>query len=62
MQKKWYLSKTVWVGFVTLVYGILLAIGVVGSELSEATLASILGIIVVFLRLITKEPVIWKSK
>ena len=61
MQKKWYTSKSVWVGVVTLVYGILLATGVVSVELSEATLATILGIIVVILRFITKDEITWKA-
>jgi len=59
--KKWYLSKSVWVGFITLVYGVLFATGTVGIELNEATLATILGIVVVILRFLTKEPVVWKA-
>ena len=62
MPKKWYLSKTVWVGLITLIYGILFATGTVGAELNEATLATILGVVVVILRFVTKEPVIWKVK
>jgi len=61
-MKKWYTSKTVWVGFVTFVYGILLATGVVSAELTEATLATILGIIIVILRFLTKEDIVWKAK
>ena len=61
MQKKWYLSKSVWVGLITLIYGILFATGTVGTELNEATLATILGIVIVVLRFVTKEPVIWKA-
>jgi len=57
--KKWYVSKSVWVGFITLVYGILAATGVVGEELGEATLATILGVVVVILRFVTKEEINW---
>jgi len=32
--KKWYLSKSVWVGGVTTVSGILYATGVIGAEIS----------------------------
>ena len=57
--KKWYLSKSVWVGAVTLVYGILFATGTIGTEINEATLATVLGIIIVVLRFITKSEINW---
>jgi len=57
--KKWYLSKSVWVGFVTLIYGILFATGTIGTEINEATLATVLGIIIVILRFITKSEINW---
>ena len=57
--KKWYLSKSVWVGAVTLVYGILFATGTIGTEINEATLATVLGIIIVILRFITKSEINW---
>lgn len=55
--KKWYVSKTIWVGLITLVYGVLNATGVLTEPFSEATLATVLGIIVVILRFITKEEI-----
>ena len=57
--KKWYLSKSVWVGVVTLIYGILFATGTIGTEINEATLATVLGIIIVILRFITKSEINW---
>ena len=57
--KKWYLSKSVWVGVVTLIYGILFETGTIGTEINEATLATVLGIIIVILRFITKSEINW---
>jgi hypothetical protein len=58
-KKKWYLSKSVWVGLVGLVGGVLQATGVIEVGWGPETVAMILGIIVVVLRLVTKEPLEW---
>lgn len=62
MEKKWYASKTIWVGVITLVYAILNFTGVVADPLDETTLATVLGILIVVLRFITKEEIVWKAK
>lgn len=58
-KKKWYLSKSVWVGVVGLVGGILQATGIIAVPITPETVAMILGVIVVVLRMITKEPIEW---
>lgn len=58
-KKKWYLSKSVWVGFIGLVGGLLQATGVIAVEWGPETVAMILGIVVVLLRIVTKEPIEW---
>jgi len=62
MGKKWYTSKSIWVGVVTLVYAVLNFTGVIENPLDETTLATILGILIVILRLITGEEIIWSQK
>jgi hypothetical protein len=57
--KPWYASKTLWVGLITFVYGILQFTGVVTAELSEATMATILGVVIVILRFLTKSELEW---
>lgn len=57
--KKWYLSKSIWVGVVALVGGILQATGVIDVPVSAETQVMILGAIAVILRMITNEPVVW---
>ena len=61
-MKRWFTSKTIWVGIVTLVYAILEFTGVVEGPLDDATLASILGVLIIILRFITKEEIIWGKK
>ena len=61
-MKKWYLSRSIWVGVISLVYGLLMFFGVVDRELSPELIASILGVIIVILRAITREPVEWQKK
>ena len=58
-KKKWYLAKTVWVGFIALVGGVLQATGVLTVPISPETQIMLLGFIGVILRLITKDPVEW---
>ena len=59
---KWFTSRTIWVGAVTLVYGILLFAGVVSEPFSPEILSTILGIIIIILRVLTKEPIDWDVK
>jgi len=54
MNKKFYLSKTLWVNVLAIV-GII----IYGKELPTETIAMVLGIINFLLRLITKNPVEW---
>jgi len=54
MNKKFYLSKTLWVNVLAIV-GII----IYGKELPAETIAMVLGIINFLLRLITKNPVKW---
>ena len=61
-MKKWYESKTIWVGLVTLGYGALKFLGVDVGDPSPESIATALGIITVILRLITKKPVTIKMK
>jgi hypothetical protein len=58
-KKKWYLSRSVWVGVVGLIGGILQATGIIAVPITPETVAIILGVIVVILRMITKEPIEW---
>jgi len=58
-MKKWYSSKLVWVGLVTLGYGAAKLLGV-DAELTPGALETALGVIVIILRFITKEEVILK--
>ena len=62
MGKKWYLSKGLWIGFITFVYSILIYVGFVTDQLSPEMITTILGILVVVIRLLTKEPVTWQEK
>ena len=59
--KKWYTSKTFWVAIVVFVGSLLVEFGVMEAPFSEATLGIILSVLVVILRFITKEPIIWKG-
>jgi len=58
-MKKWYSSKLIWVGFVTLGYGVAKLLGV-DADLTPGALESVLGVIVVILRFVTKEEVVLK--
>ena len=58
-KKKWYLSKSVWVGFIALVGGILQATGVIEVPISPEMQITILGVIAVILRMITSDPIGW---
>ena len=62
MKKKWYESKTIWIGLITLIYGILKYVGVDIGELTPEAMSTILGIVMIILRIITNKPVELKSK
>lgn len=57
MNKKFYLSKTLWVNVLAIV-GLIFF----GGELPAETVTMVLAAINFLLRLITKEPIEWKSK
>lgn len=57
MQKKWYLSKTIWVALFTFVATVVA--NVTGFEIDPTLQAAFLSVIMIFLRLITKQPVEW---
>ena len=56
MNKKFYLSKTLWVNLIAIV-GLIFF----GGELNPEVVTMILAGINMVLRLITKEPLEWKS-
>ena len=62
MKKKWYESKTIWIGLITLIYGILKYVGIDIGELTPEAMSTILGIVMIILRIITNKPVELKSK
>lgn len=53
--KKWYASKTIWVGILEVVGGLLLAIS---QQLSEGAPITIVGILTILLRLITSSKIV----
>ncbi len=57
--KKIYLSKTLWVNLIALLA--LLAQSFMGAVIDLEAQAAILATVNVFLRLVTKEPVVWES-
>ena len=58
-KKKWYLSKSVWVGFIAFVGGILQATGIISVPITPETITMLLGVILVLLRMVTKDPIEW---
>ena len=54
MNKKWYVSKTVWVNVLAILAAIFTDI-----ELTPETQIAILGVINLILRLVTKEKIVW---
>ena len=61
-MKKWYVSKSLWVAFIGLVWVVLQTAGIVSSPLSPETETMILAVVMFVLRLITKEPLEWQVK
>lgn len=53
-MKKWYLSKTLWLNVIGIV-----AIIFTGKEIDPTISGSILAVLNMILRLITKEPISW---
>jgi hypothetical protein len=59
-SKKWYTSKTLWVNLIAVVAEVL---GVVaGINITPELAVTILAVINIILRAITKEPIEWKSE
>ena len=52
MKKKWYLSKTLWANLLALVT-------VFGLEITAEETTTILAVVNILLRLITKEELTW---
>jgi len=59
--KKIYLSRLIWVGIITAVYGVFKFFGL-DVELTPGTVEIILGVIIVVLRKLTNKPVEWQKK
>ena len=59
MDKKWYLSKTLWFNLVALVIAVLANYGYVGElpEDWQVFVAPIIALVNFVLRLLTKEPI-----
>ena len=57
--KKWYMSKSLWVGFIAFVGGILEVTGVIELPISAEMQVTILGIIAVILRMVTSDAIEW---
>jgi len=56
-EKKWYTSKSIWVGAIALVGGILQAIGFIELPISPETQLAVLGFIGLILRSITGKAI-----
>lgn len=60
-MKKWYLSKTLWVNFVSIIA--LVIHGVTGVDwINPETQAMLLSLINILLRAITREEIEWADK
>jgi len=59
MEKKWYVSKTIWVNAIMLVSSVLVATGVAAVEISPETVAIVITVINFILRAVTKEDIVW---
>ena len=57
MNKKWYLSKTVWVALFALVATF--SADAFGYEIPASYQTAFLAVVMFVLRMITKEPVSW---
>ena len=57
MDKKWYLSKTIWVNAIAIAAGFLA--DKFGIQIDSVTQVTILGIINLILRIVTKEEITW---
>jgi len=55
MEKKWYQSRTIWIGILETLAGILTAIA---GELSVGGVLTISGIVKIILRTITTSPLL----
>jgi hypothetical protein len=60
-MKKWYTSKTLWVNFISLLAMVIH--GITGVEwLSIEVQATLLSVINILLRVVTKEEISWKTE
>ena len=57
--KKWYMSKSLWLGFIAFVGGILEVTGIIEVPISPEMQLTILGVIAVILRMVTSSPIEW---
>lgn len=57
MQKKWYASKTIWVNLLALIGSVTVA--AFGYVISPEIQASILVVLNIILRAVTKENIVW---
>ncbi len=58
-EKKWYTSKSIWVGAIALVGGILQAVGFIELPISPETQIAVLGFIGLILRAVTGSAISW---
>ena len=58
-KKKWYESKSIWVGAIALVGGILQAIGFIELPISPETQIAVIGLVGIILRAITGKEISW---
>lgn len=59
MGKQWYTSRLIWVGVISVVYGVMNLFGL-AFDLSPGTLEIVLGVVVVILRAITNKEIVLK--
>jgi len=57
-NKLWYTSKTLWVNIIAIISTI--AANQFGFQLSPEQQVSILGVVNILLRLVTKEKIVWE--
>lgn len=57
MNKLWYTSKTLWLNVIAIV-----GVVVWGKELDATTVATVLVVLNVILRFLTKKEIVWAEK
>lgn len=53
-MKKWYKSKTLWVGILQVVAGVAVALS---EKVATGSAITVSGVLMIILRVITKEPI-----